>query len=158
MIWLTNTLAVGAQGDCTRKGIPIIHACKDPCHRWAVSYKRLPHNHPHYLTREFDHNLYLNMIDPPQPLFHLETFTVALDFIDAHNGHVLIHCNQGLSRAPSIALLWLLKRNLVLEPLVDIELPNTSFTNARAAFQTLYPDYAPSPGIATFLTEHWDEL
>jgi predicted protein tyrosine phosphatase len=59
---------------------------------------------------------------------------------------VLIHCNHGLSRSPSIGLLYLARHTDVLRG---------PFDQAEAAFRMLYPPYNPMPGIRGFAMEHW---
>ena len=61
-------------------------------------------------------HLFLNMIDPDTPLFKPPLFDSALSFIDRYfpTRKVLIHCNKGNSRAPSLALLYLAKRARVI--------------------------------------------
>lgn len=131
-----------------------VHACKSPCHQRAVGYRgNLPSTHPNYLALELAHDLYLNIIDPPLPLFKLETFTCFLEFATAQYGsgaELLIHCNQGESRAPSLALLFLAKRLNAI--------PNGSFSNAKSAFSVLYPNFRPGLGIERFLSEQWDAI
>jgi len=63
---------VGAELDCFHRGEgwATVHACKSPCHQRAVGYRKsLSSSHPNYLVLEEAPNLYLNMIDPPVPLF-----------------------------------------------------------------------------------------
>lgn len=80
-----------------------------------------------------------------------EAFVRALDFIDKWYGskNILINCDLGQSRSPTVALLYLAKRLQLI--------PDDSFNSARESFQLLYPQYAPS-GIADFITSHWDEI
>src|SRR5262245_26879778 len=64
----------------------IVHACKYPCHAHAVGYGydskvQLLKTHPEYLSATQPGNLYLNIIDPPVPLFQVEVFHRALDYI-----------------------------------------------------------------------------
>lgn len=128
----------------------IVHACKSPCHQRALRYKgSLPKTHPHYLTYEIENHLFLNMIDPPTPLFKPQLFTASLDFIEKHISErkVLIHCNLGLSRAPSIALLYLAKRTDAIT--------NASYKEAIQEFIKLFPRYSPSRGIAIYLLKNW---
>jgi hypothetical protein len=76
----------------------VVHACKDPCHKNAVGYqKSLDSGHPNYFSRERGAHLYLNMVDPPVPLFKPETFKIFFEFVDRHIAErpVVIHCNQG---------------------------------------------------------------
>ena len=133
--------------------IALIHACKEPCHRKAAAYtsRSLPSGHPHYLSFEKDHHLYLNLIDPPVPLFQLESFHIALEFAARQlpARPLYIHCNQGQSRAPSLAI-------LVMAKILD-SLPNESYSTARTAFEAEFP-YSPGKGIETFLTENWDKI
>ena len=156
---VTHELWVADMEGCTHEDgkTPVLHCAKDPCHRQAVGYstkEKLAPGHPEYLAaRRGENHLYLNLIDPPLPLFKLESFQIALDFIDERMrriGSVVVHCNSGLSRAPSIALLWLSKRMR--------RDPDETFAVARAAFERLLPSYAPGKGIEQFLTEQWGRI
>ncbi|NBX65764.1 MAG: hypothetical protein EBQ96_02080 [Proteobacteria bacterium] len=129
-----------------------VHACKDPCHRSVVGYeKNLPNTHPSYLAFERERHLYLNLVDPPVPLFKPESFALFFAFVDREIAlrPVLIHCNKGESRAPSLALLYAAKRLRLI--------PDESYEVARKAFEDRYP-YKPGLGIATFLSAHWGAL
>lgn len=137
-----------------RAGWSVVHACKHPCHQDAVGYTGdLDQNHPHYLILEEGSNLYMNLVDPEIPLFMPESFHRFLDFASARyrtGDQLLVHCNKGFSRAPSLALLFLAKE---LE-----ELPDGSFPAARVAYNERDPAYAPSRGIRTYLSENWEEF
>jgi protein-tyrosine phosphatase len=146
---------VGNETDCkAAKDMSIVHACKTPCHQKAVGYTgSLPWSNPHYLAMERKHSLYLNLIDPPLPLFKPESFKIFLDFAKrehAEGRDLLIHCNQGQSRAPSLAMLLLAKGLDAIDA--------SSLKDAREDFQKIYPSYNPGKGIEWFLSEHWDEL
>lgn len=149
-------LHVGSEHDCTEasKGWAVVHACKSPCHQSAVGYRgSLTKSHPNYLILEKDRDLYMNLIDPPVPLFKLESFNHFLEFGTRHwsNGmNILIHCNKGESRAPSLALLMLAKRLRVIDA--------QSYTDARTQFVAAYPGYSPGLGISRFLEDHWGKL
>jgi predicted protein tyrosine phosphatase len=151
-IQISDRLSYGDLASCcpTLSGNPIIiHACKEPCHRHAVGYcdKSLSPNHPAYLSIEKPGHLYLNMIDPPAPLFKLDTFTTLLDFTARHAERTIhIHCNKGQSRAPSLAMLLMAKQMNLL--------PDTTYATARAAFEDRFP-YSPGKGIASFLGANW---
>ena len=135
-------------------GLAVVHACKSPCHQRAVGYRgSLPHQHPHYLTLIRNEDLFLNLIDPPIPLFQLESFAAFMSFAQQQyddGASVLIHCNQGDSRAPSLALLFLAKHLQVI--------PSDSYETAEEAFVALYRDYRPGGGIRSFLKDHWPAL
>jgi hypothetical protein len=130
----------------------VVHACKEPCHKQMLGGGvALSATHPEYLAATRGLHLYLNMIDPPVPLFKHEMFAAFFAFVDQHisTRTVLIHCNQGLSRAPSLALLVMAKRLELL--------PNVSYEAARAEFSRQFT-YQPGAGVATFLTQHWHSL
>lgn len=156
MLKVHDRLFVGGERDCftEKEGWAVVHACKSPCHQFAVGYRgSLKPDHPHYLVCERGDNLFLNIIDPPVPLFRPDTFTSFLQFAgDRWNQglNVLIHCNQGESRAPTLALLLMAKTLGVL--------PSTSYAEAKKQFVDLYPAYAPGRGIQTFLADQWGAL
>lgn len=113
-----------------------------------------PRNHPSYLAHEEDQFLSFNWVDGPPGLYEWsgpEAFCRALDFIDRwyDTKRVLICCDQGQSRSPTVALLYLAKRLH--------SLPDKTFADAHQAFVPIYPIYSPS-GIASFVSEHWDEI
>lgn len=132
----------------------VVHACKSPCHQNAVGYKgSLLKTHPNYLSLKQGSDLYLNIIDPPVPLFPNDLFTTFFAFAGPawNEGRtLLIHCNQGESRAPSLALLFLAKQLKVIS--------NDSYAQARAEFSAMYPRYAPGKGIETYLRDNWRSL
>jgi len=97
----------------------------------------------------------LNWFDGSESMYDYSgvvTFELILDFIadQLYRGSkVLIHCNQGLSRSPSVALLYLAKRAHMIS--------SESYDVARSDFEKIYPEYAPK-GIADYLRKHWDEI
>jgi len=156
MFQVHPNLFVGSENECfyiLREDWAVIHACKSPCHQNAVGYRgNLSPRHPNYLTFEVGNHLFLNMIDPPQPLFKPPLFETALDFIEKHisKRKVLIHCNLGLSRAPSIALLYLAKRAKVIN--------GKGYSEAAQDFVKIFPRYQPGRGIALYLSIHWSDF
>lgn len=152
---LTPQISVGDTAACRRGalGMSVVHACKSPCHQNAVGYKgSLPPGHPQYLVMREERDLFLNMIDPPLPLFPVALFDAAIEFCEDQLGagrELLIHCNNGLSRAPSLALILLARSR---------ELPSGSYVEAVAAFRALCPTYAPGEGIRRFLDLSWARL
>lgn len=156
MIKVYEKLIIGTDQNCQTgsEDITVVHACKSPCHQRAVGYRgSLPNNHPNYLVLERDFDLYLNIIDPPAPLFMMPLFTEFLKFAGKHWNEgrtLLIHCNQGESRAPSLALLFLSK---YLE-----KIPNESYESAKSEFQKMYSYYSPGRGIQLYLSKNWHSL
>lgn len=117
---------------------------------------RPPSDHPNYVEFEDGQLLSFNWVDGPASLFDyqrrgVERFIQALDFIDRWypTKDILINCDQGQSRSPTLALLYLAKRLK--------RIPDTSFHDARMEFQMVYLAYAPK-GIAEFVSDHWDEI
>jgi predicted protein tyrosine phosphatase len=75
-----------------------------------------------------------------------------LNFIEKNiqSKKVMIHCNQGLSRAPTLALLFLAKRAKIIN--------NKSYQKAKEDFLKLFPNYQPGTGIQIYLTTYWNKL
>jgi hypothetical protein len=149
-------LAFGDESLCTGDpsgAVAVVHACKDPCHRGAIGYagRGLPNTHPNYLVLETQYHLFLNLIDPPQPLFMRPSFDAFFGFVDKNIAlrEVLIHCNLGESRAPSLALLYASKR--------AGRFPGESYEAAAQAFATEFP-YKPGNGIRQWLAKNWADL
>lgn len=158
MIKVYENLFVGTESHCTfspQINWVIIHACKHPCHTKVLNYKHiLPQTHPHYLIYENQQNLFLNMVDMEQellPKFAHPIMKSALRFISKHisDKNVLIHCNQGISRSPSIALVYLARMK---------HIKNDTYQNASIEFKKLYPPYNPGKGIYLYLNKNWDTV
>ena len=159
LIELHEKLFIGNEVDCFYEERPnwsVVHACKHPCHRNALGYSgNLSNRHPNYLIFEKGSHLFLNMVDMNKSLSHFYTEPIVikvLDFIEKRikENNVLIHCNQGLSRAPSLALLYLAKRKGVID--------NNSYQRAKDDLKKLYAVYTPGNGIYVYLTKHWNDL
>ncbi len=110
-------------------------------------------SHPHYLVLDRPNNLYLNMIDPSEPLFMPALFSEFLRFARQHwedGKNLLIHCNRGDSRVPSLALLFLAK-------VVGV-LPDENYAADLEKFVNLYPAYFPGQGIQIYLGKNWGKF
>ena len=153
---ICENLFIGNDSDCSvcvkDSDFAIIHACKT-CHQKALNYsKNLPSVHPNYLIYENGAHLFLNMVDKPvefQPQFTHPMVSKAMEFINNNikNKKILIHCNQGQSRSPSLGLVYLARNG---------DIPKDSYSVAAQAFLKLYPDYSPGTGIALYLEHNWD--
>src|SRR6266516_5816458 len=109
---------------------------------------------PYYVIHEDPQWISVNWVDTPRAeLFNYQNKGVSvvkqiLAFIQKslqEGKKVLISCDQGQSRSPSIAMLYLAK---VLHTIRD-----TTFAEAVKEFVKIYPQYQPALGISTFLTE-----
>ena len=156
MLEIYKNIFIGDDNDCrlAADNFAIIHACKT-CHQSGVGYHgNLSSSHPNYLIKEYDIHLYLNMVDMEQellPKFTHPIIQTAMNFIQSNidNKKILIHCNQGFSRSPSIGLLYLAIKNF---------LPNIDFNSARNEFENIYPNYQPGRGIALYMQNNWNDL
>ena len=94
----------------------------------------------------------LNLLDVDNPDFIPEQVIFpALNWINKHlkaGDKVLVHCNAGHSRGPSIGLMFL--RTIG-------EMPG-GFLTSEKVFRALYPKYDPGIGMRTFARTHWQEL
>lgn len=153
---VTQNLFIGDDFDCLSSGsnYAVIHACKT-CHQKGVDYKgNLNSNHPNYLIYKNDDHLFLNMVDMERELLAKFTHPImesALSFIRVHIEiqKILIHCNQGQSRSPSIGLLYLAQTG---------NISNNSYKDAVKDFINIYPAYNPGIGIQLYLQKHWQSL
>ena len=156
MIEIHERVFVANEVACSKgnSGLVVVHACKKPCHQRVIGYSgNLQKTHPNYLVLEQDYDLFLNIIDPPTPLFMPQLFTSFLSFATKHWGEgkrLLVHCNQGESRAPSLALLFLAKSLSAIN--------NASYQAARKEFEPLYPQYKPGKGIESYFSNNWKSL
>jgi hypothetical protein len=155
MIQIHKNLFVGSlidyESNQNNLDFNFVQACKEPCHRKALGYsgRSADSNHPEYLIAYRDRRIILNMIDPPTAkYFENIQFEKSLLFIEEKlkdGKKVLIHCNQGISRSPSIGLLYLAVKG---------NIKNRNYNEAKEDFIKIYPNYEPS-GIKEFLELNW---
>lgn len=157
MIEISSNLFVGDQDDYEYnvkgdEGWFIAHACKEPYHRKELGYKErgAPKGHPEYFIARRKERIILNLIDTEDPEYiPKEIIDAALDFIQEGlklGKKVLVHCNRGESRSPSIGLLYMAMNGLI---------PNKTLNEAEEAFYRIYPKYQPSAGMRGFLIKNW---
>lgn len=163
MIEIIPGLFVGNGQDCDEQEhntkLKIISAAKEPWHRRALGYtgRAAPKEHPEYLIAFRPRRVILNLVDPNDAKWiPRELIAAAID--EVANGlddgmEVLVHCNQGESRAPSIVLLYLLtcpgKWSSAFE---TCENGDEVIDLFREEF---YPDYNPSEGFTQFIRDNW---
>ena len=124
-------------------------------HLWSKPDRKSPY----YVIHEEPQWISVNWVDADRPDFFnyqnqgVSVVKQVLAFIQKsleEGKKVLISCDQGQSRSPSIGMLYLAK--------VLHTIPDTSFSEAARAFVKKYPGYQPAPGISIFLKQHWDEI
>ena len=103
---------------------------------------------PYYVIHETSKWISVNWVHSPNPqLFNFQNNGVnivkqVLAFIQKRheeNKKILVTCDQGLSRSPSIALLYLAR--------ISQTIPATTFFEAYNEFVKIYPLYQPGEGI-----------
>lgn len=158
---LTEKIYVGDLNDYNsidKNDWAIVHACKDPSHKELVGYSgNLPPSHPDYSLKEVDNRLALNIVDMPNfsinyAEHHKNIFIYTIDFIDrkiSKGENVLIHCNLGESRSPSIAMIYLASKGFF-----DYK----NFLETEKEFKLLYPKYNPKGGIRGNIEYAWRYL
>jgi hypothetical protein len=131
----------------------IIHACKEPYHRQAVGYtgRAASKDHPEYLIARRGNRLILNLVDANDPAYIpdeiMDAAVAGIHESLSRNQLVLVHCNQGQSRSPGIAMLYLGTHTEFL--------PRSSFDLAFETFRMKYPPFAPAGGVLGFLRNRW---
>jgi predicted protein tyrosine phosphatase len=134
------------------KSWSVVHACKEPYHRRELGYttRAAPKDHPEYLIAKRENRLILNLVDAPNPAYiPKEIIDAALEFIhkELSDGRkVLVHCNLGESRSPSIGLLYLA---------IYTEKLSKEFAIAENEYRQIYPSYNPGAGMKGFLVKNW---
>lgn len=121
---------------------------------WSRILNKPNTRHSNYIIYEKDNHLSLNWVEGRADIANcnwVETLSSVLDFIEIwiENREVLIHCNKGQSRGPTLALLYLAKRlNLI---------SNKSFQTAHNEFLKFYPQYMPEE-IGRYISNRWKEI
>lgn len=140
-------------GDAPRSGWAVVHACKEPYHRDALGYtgRGAPKDHDEYLFAFRGDRLCLNLVDVDNVDYvNKQLIDAALTFIAqqrAEGKKVLVHCNQGVSRSPSIALLYL--------GMHDITYRSLNAADAMLKFQGIYPQFDPAMGVSEYVLRNW---
>jgi hypothetical protein len=156
MIEIFSNLFVGSQSDEAtirdKTGWFVVHACKEPYHRQALGYtgRAAAKDHPEYLIARREGRLILNLVDVDDVAYvSSQIVDAALEAIQENIAirKVLLHCNQGLSRSPSIGFLYLARYSEVFDGL--------DFESASERFARTYPPYAPAKGMADYVRLNW---
>lgn len=156
MISISNRLYVGSEKDyalhasgSSRRGWAVVHAAKEPYHREFVGYSTAgaPKDSPEYLWAFRDLRLALNLIDVNDPSFiSPDMINVAVVFARKRlemGDAVLVHCNEGYSRGPTVGM-------LVMAPELS-----ENFLEAAVQFNIKCWTWNPKQGIYQFARDHW---
>jgi hypothetical protein len=142
-------LFVGSAADTYKFSGSILHCAKDP---WYIESRRrvfqrnwdgtCPKLQCNDTVIQIQYNeMALNMVDAEHPkYFSDEMVNAGLDFITerfAEGDAVLCHCNMGVSRSPSIAMLWMFEHGFL----------DNEFRYAVPQFKDLYKNWMPANGV-----------
>ena len=85
------------------------------------------------------------------PRFTHPIMKSAMSFIENNiaKTNILVHCNQGFSRSPSIGLVYLAREN---------KIALTSYSIAKNDFRKVYPNFMPGRGIKLYLKNNWQAI
>lgn len=171
MIEVFPMLFVGNANDLIHPVLPdgsvalgwyVISAAKEPWHREALGYtgRGAPKEHEEYLLARRERRLNCNLIDIDNPEYiRVEIVEAVIEAIDEAlnmGDKVLIHCNQGQSRAPMLALLWMRWTGFAKLPRAVMSL--LTVDQAMEAMKQVYPLFAPSKGMEGFARAHWEAM
>lgn len=98
--------------------------------------------------------LSINWVDGPAKLFgwSADVWPLAFDLLDewTRRGRAIVHCDQGMSRSPTLVMAYLAKRTPLLPD---------DFVPAAMQFQHLYPTWKPKmSGVCGWVRDHWETL
>lgn len=91
---------------------------------------------------------HIDMVDSNSPdHFHLKQFELGIEFMK--KAPTLVFCDQGGSRSPSMAMLYMSLTG---------QISNKSYFSACRDFTQVYPWFKPNTGIRTYMYSNWDLL
>lgn len=139
-----------------KPGWSFCRCCKDGPggHRQTLGYTTpgAPKNSPDYLFVRKSNLMALNLIDVDDAsLMPEEVILAGIEFINERmnaGDKVLVACNAGISRSPTIVMLF-------LRTIGELDQP---FNRAQKIFDTLYPKHDPGAAIEFHARHLWDEL
>lgn len=106
-------------------------------------------DNPHYLYKEEQDAIYLNMIDGDDPNYvNNQMINAALKFMKMHldnKENIFVYCSLGESRSPSIVLMYMLENNL-------IEVNKNIFQTFKNEY---YANYQPKRGNVEYIINRW---
>ena len=157
---IINRLYIGDDADYEKRkdkpGWSFLRACREGPggHRDVVGYagRSAPKDKDYFYARPTENHMALNLIDADEPHYiRDEVIDPALKFIQERldaGDRVLVACNRGISRSPSIVLLYL--RHIK-------DLPMGSH-HGIAQFKKLYPKYSPNTGMLHYVKSNYSRM
>ena len=113
--------------------------------------------HPDYALKRLGNEMALNLVDmdkfsPTYLDFNRKMFEVAFAFLDEYRekGYkILIHCNQGESRAPTLGMLYVSRLGAY---------DYVGFDESVQRLRMVYPQYAPKNNIYQTVAALWQNF
>lgn len=107
------------------------------------------------VVNEENNHLYLNWVDSKDSKYFnynnegVSVFIKVLDFIDKwiNKRKVFLHCDEGVSRSPTIAMVYMAKRVKCIN--------NRDYIYANRDFSDIYNSYWAGKGISDFVFKNW---
>lgn len=148
---LYPNLYVGDIGDYDRSQHRAIVSATKTVHKELVISRGK--GDPDYIAVFKPYHAILNWVDGPADLYDWSgpgLFSQVNDFIEENLklGDVLVHCNAGLSRSPTVCMTFMAKR---------LGMGKGLFDQAVGEFEAIYPQWQPG-GILDFVAAHWKEI
>lgn len=158
-IYLGNSLECKILEQSNSGNWAFLH-CTKTYHKKMLGYSRsLDKNNPHYLFFKSKNEAALNLVDMDykDDLFFEATkvaFEQAFAFLDEQlekGKKVFIHCNQGTSRGPSVAMLYLARNG---------KYQYADFETTTEIFKKTYPKYNKNPNkqIYVMIKSFWNHF
>ena len=151
MVEIYDSVYLGSQDDYEklvkgRDGWVVLQACKYPYHKQAIGdINEIDESHPEYFYAHRDNRLILNILDGDFEESYWDfIINYSIKFLKENFGKfkLMIHCNYGISRSSSIALLFLVEMGF---------LDGENFNEVEEKFKKIYPRYSPSRGINNYI-------
>ena len=155
-----NNLYIGGDVDYDKlkgkEGWSFSRCCKygNGGHQQVLGYSSLgaPKDKNYLSARPEDNHIAINILDLDDPnMIPIKCVEVALSFIKERldlGNKVLVSCNKGASRGPSMGLAFLRAVG---------DMPH-SFGLSERIYHTLYPKYDPGLGMRQMLRSNWSYL
>lgn len=113
--------------------------------------------HPDYALKRLGNEMALNLVDmdrfsPTYLDFNRKMFEVAFAFLDEYREKrykILIHCNQGESRAPTLGMLYVARLGAY---------NYVGFEESVQRLRMVYPQYAPKNNIYQTVAALWQDF
>lgn len=148
-------LFVGPGLDVYKFAGSILHCARDPWFAEAAHQKPSGDwfgaelSGPTHIRISYN-ELSLNMVDAAHERYLSdEMINAGLEFITermAEGDAILVHCNMGISRSPSMAFLWMFEHGFL----------DDEFRYAAPQFKDIYPNWCPGNGIWNYLKKRCD--